>query len=238
MTSSSHGRTYGVPDLPYVVKPRTPKSHTWQSLVGLNPYGDMVYVPTELPERRPSPIGSRRRCVPSTVSSNLQSPLVRNSTQAAQDARPPREDLRARGHSLARPSSAPPTLYLRPLSALPEEDERHLPSECQGDPLCATHRKRPIRSAGPHKRTPLQLWQGRPKFGQKQCSDIDCTDRRCADCTYLRSRGNAVWMQLARPSIETKLRDVDVFAPRAEYTERPLALLRLRATFQVRRTMG
>ncbi|KAI0329058.1 hypothetical protein GY45DRAFT_920263 [Cubamyces sp. BRFM 1775] len=116
----------------------------------------------------------------------------------------PRDSAAEYARSLTRPSSAPPRMQRRPLSVLQEAVEEnaspaepariqsplpplpppqeargrrreHSPSECAGDPLCATHRKRNMRHVrpmedpeligGPHKRRPLALWQSRPKFG-------------------------------------------------------------------------
>ncbi|KAH9856496.1 hypothetical protein C2E23DRAFT_443829 [Lenzites betulinus] len=257
VVADAQGHSYGAPDVSYAAKLKREHNHAWQKLVGLNPHGDVVHDPTELPERRPSPIGSRRR-TPSAISPTAQPPPARALTPMTADARGLREA--SHGPRPARPCSAPPSLQRKPLPALPEEDEkrpevtacpvfpaaeiqkskhaRHLPADCEGDPLCAAHRKRPARAAGPHARAPLRLWEKRPKFGQRQCNDFDCTDRRCVDCAYLRSRGSALWMQFARPGVEERLRELDVFASSAEYAEHDLALLRLRATFQVRRTMG
>ncbi|KAH9902824.1 hypothetical protein C8Q73DRAFT_785457 [Cubamyces lactineus] len=186
----------------------------------------------------------------------------------------PRDSAAEYARSLTRPSSAPPRMQRRPLSVLQEAVEEnpspaesariqsplpplpspqeaksrrrgHSPSECAGDPLCATHRKRSTRHVrpmekpefidGPHKRRPLALWQRRPKFGARQCDDFDCLNRNCADCAYLRNRGSMLWSKLVRPCIEDRLEDIGV---QFDWAEDTLALLRFRATYQVRKTMA
>ncbi|OSD06360.1 hypothetical protein PYCCODRAFT_924749 [Trametes coccinea BRFM310] len=161
-------------------------------------------------------------------------------------------------------ASAPPGLHRQPLGVLQETDERneagveilrpgappppairgHSPSDCANDPLCATHRKRPLRDrhpvsrpehlANPHKRRPLALKERRPQSGNGTCDDLDCMSRSCADCAYLRSRGGVLHTKIARRGVEDKLISLD-FTSR--YAEDTLALLRFRAVRQVRRTM-
>lgn len=268
-------------DLPRAEKPRSFTLPSWQSLAGFNTFGDSVLDPSELPQRQLSPIGSRR--TPHRPPLAALAPVPQR-TQARPLPKPPTV-VQAQGnratHPLpARPSSAPPRIQriasvarvqeVEKIVEVPEplEDAQgtqttvtakieHPPSECQGDPLCPTHRKRPARETGPHKRAPLQLYESRPKFGyvappafyfclasmseltravysSRQCNDFDCTGRSCHDCKYLINRGGSLWAQLARPMIEDKLEDISLDSAYAEDT---LALLRFRATFQVRRSM-
>ncbi|KAL1949260.1 hypothetical protein VTO73DRAFT_8141 [Trametes versicolor] len=245
-------------DLPRAEKPRSFSLPSWQSLAGFNTFGDSVLDPSELPQRQLSPIGSRR--IPHRPPLAALAPVPQR-TQARPLPKPPTV-VQAQGnratHPLpARPSSAPPRIQriasvarvqeVEKIVEVPEplEDAQgtqttvtakieHPPSECQGDPLCPTHRKRPARETGPHKRAPLQLYESRPKFGSRQCNDFDCTGRGCMDCKYLINRGGSLWAQLARPMIEDKLEDISLDSAYAEDT---LALLRFRATFQVRRSM-
>ncbi|OJT04825.1 hypothetical protein TRAPUB_4397 [Trametes pubescens] len=270
-------RTY---DLPRAEKPRSFVLPSWQSLASLNTVGDAVLDPSELPERQLSPIGSQRaahRAPPRALAP------VPQRTQARPLPKPPtvaQAQVNRTIHELpARPLSAPPRIQriarapvqeVEKIEEVPEPLEtvqvgqttatgkaEHLSSECQGDPLCATHRKRPARKTGPHKRRPFQLYEGRPQFGYVapltfyfcrvsmseltrvgyssiQCNDFDCTGRNCRDCAYLLNRGGSLRVQVARPMIEDKLKAID---EDSAYAEDTLTLLHLRATFQVRRLM-
>lgn len=176
-------------DLPRAEKPRSFALPSWQSLAGFNTLGDSVLDPSELPERQLSPIGSRRS--PHRPPLLALAPVPQR-TQARPLPQPPavaQAQLNRSTHELpTRPSSAPPRIQriasvarvqevekivevLEPLEDIQDSQTtaaakaEHPPSECQGDPLCATHRKRPARETGPHKRTPFQLYEGRPKFG-------------------------------------------------------------------------
>lgn len=90
-----------------------------------------------------------------------------------------------------RPAAVPaqPAFVEAPALPAPQEEKKavgnktskepiHNLCECQGDPLCPTHRRRPQRKIGPHARTPLQLWEARPKFGYVPFHQRPCL-RRC-----------------------------------------------------------
>ncbi|KAI0661521.1 hypothetical protein C8Q70DRAFT_660579 [Cubamyces menziesii] len=206
----SHARSSPSLDLPYASKPRTVTNATWNSLVGLDPHADDIYVPNEPRKSQPSPIGFpphpyQGRPAPALFSPSsvpIGAPPPFGGVASKLDY--PRDSAAEYARSLTRPSSAPPRMQRRPLSVLQEAVEEsagpaeqariqsplppppppqeakggrrgHSPSECAGDPLCATHRKRNTRHVrpmedpelidGPHKRRPLALWQKRPKFG-------------------------------------------------------------------------
>ncbi|KAI0635702.1 hypothetical protein C8Q77DRAFT_586740 [Trametes polyzona] len=261
-----NGELYrGMDCVPYVSKTHSSTHRTPLHSVALSTLGGDILDPSEVPQRRPSPIGSRRRHTRSPspglapVSQHRVPPSSGDVLYEVRGARKPTVAV----HVPLRPSSAPPDLQRSrpPLAPLQEEDERraegpdspappvprtadakgvkHSQVDCAGDPLCATHRKRPSgRRVGPHTRKPLALWANRPSFGKAQCNDAECTSRHCADCAYLRNRGGALWTQTVRPLIEDRLEEIDLSTPTSEYAEDMLALLRFRATFQVRRTMA
>ncbi|KAL7279052.1 hypothetical protein ACG7TL_006887 [Trametes sanguinea] len=256
-------------ELPYASKPSYYSRHTGSSLNGLDTSGDDVFDPSEMRGRQPWPIGASSgprstsfdpHCSPSrTPQFPPPQPLgvARINGQTRGGAGP---------HNRTGPrcASAPPGLHRQPLGVLQETDERneagveilrpgappppairgHSPSDCANDPLCATHRKRPVRDrhpvsrpehlANPHKRRPLALKERRPQSGNGTCDDLDCMSRSCADCAYLRSRGGVLHTKIARRGVEDKLISLD-FTSR--YAEDTLALLRFRAVRQVRRTM-
>ncbi|KAI9000538.1 hypothetical protein BD414DRAFT_4122 [Trametes punicea] len=180
----------------------------------------------------------------------------------------PRDDAVTYASTPPRSPSAPPSVYRQPLSMLgkiQEVDERggweivrpgypvseiealfervklkHLQSECAGDPLCATHRKRPVRSsrrmdrpeylASPHKRGPHTLWERRPTSTIEMCDELDCVRRNCADCVYLRSRGGLLHTKIARRNIEDRLDTIHVTS---RYADDIIALLYFRSMHEV-----
>ncbi|KAI0370336.1 hypothetical protein BV20DRAFT_966633 [Pilatotrama ljubarskyi] len=253
-------------DLPFASKPYSPTYATWDSVVSLDTYGDDVVDPNELPQRRPSPIGSRRRprSTSETTPPRPTAPTVPTPPVASMYT-DLTESAAERGRSLFRPSSAPPVMQrkhrpvlqqmqeveepedecaagppqpLFPLrflaTAVPAIPQKHDRSDCQGDPLCATHRTRPARLAGAHLRKPFDLWDKRPKLGEVQCDDFECIGTGCRDCAYLHSRGGALWSKIVRPLIEDRLDDMDLTSV-FDYAEEILPLVRLRATLRVRR---
>ncbi|KAI0360103.1 hypothetical protein OH77DRAFT_1419494 [Trametes cingulata] len=71
-----YSRTKGLFDLPSASKPCSPTYATWDSVVSLDTYGDEVVDPSELPQRKPSPIGSRRRPRSASVDAPSRPPLI------------------------------------------------------------------------------------------------------------------------------------------------------------------
>ncbi|KAI0768095.1 hypothetical protein BD413DRAFT_634615 [Trametes elegans] len=258
-TTSYHEQSRAFYNLAAAAKPMTAAHPAWDTLISFHALGGDVFDPAERPERKLSPIGSRRHPRGPPTSTPLRPLPVQGRT-------PPRflalAQAPSRRQGPPRPASAPPLSRHASLSALQEVDEKgavehhvrvpqpplplpkqpHSPSECAGDALCATHRQRPARQPrpgersgagrGPHKRTPLALWQQRPQIGQATCEELECMSRDCADCAYLRSRGGLLHTKVVRPVVERRLAGVEPVPP---YVEGSLPLLRLRANYQVRR---